>query len=152
MGKVQAHAHVEAPIEVAFDYAVDFTHTPEWNVNVIDMTADAPLAKVGDRFDGTMKLLGRTYKIEGQVTEFERPRLIAFKSTSPEGGHQDWTTTFTPAGSGTEVESVVDYEVPMNLLGAIADKLFIERTVQRSLEQSRDNFVALVEQRVLQPV
>jgi uncharacterized protein YndB with AHSA1/START domain len=152
MGKARMHSHVDAPIEVVFDYAVDFTHTPEWNVTVIDMTADAPLAKVGDRFSGTMKFLGKTYTGEGQVTEFERPRLIAFTSTSPQGGHQDWTSRFTPVGTGTDIDVEVDYEVPMSLLGAIADKLFIERMVQRGLDQSRDNFVEIVEHRALQPV
>ncbi|HLO34695.1 MAG TPA: SRPBCC family protein [Candidatus Deferrimicrobium sp.] len=146
------HSHVEAPIEAVFDYAVDFRHTAEWNVNVVDVTAKAPLAKVGDGFSGTMKFLGKTYTGEGTVTEFERPRLIAFTSTSSLGGHQDWTSRFTPAGTGTDIEVVVDYAVPKSLLGAIADKLFIERLVQRSLEQSRDNFVALVEHLVLQPV
>jgi uncharacterized protein YndB with AHSA1/START domain len=151
MGKARMHAHVEAPIEAVFDYAVDLRHAPEWNVNVIDMTVDAPMAKVGDRFTGTMKFLGRAYKGEGHITEFERPRLLAFTSTSPEGGHQDWTTHFTPAGKGTDIEVVVDYEVPMGLLGAITDKLFIERTVQRGLDQSKDNFVSLVEHSLLQP-
>jgi hypothetical protein len=46
----------------------------------------------------------------------------------------------------------IDYEVPLSVLGAIADKLFIERTVQRNIDQSRDNFVSLVEHSVLQPV
>jgi hypothetical protein len=34
----------------------------------------------------------------------------------------------------------------------LADKLFVERQVQRMLDQSRDNFIALVEHEVLQPV
>lgn len=152
MGKARMRAHVEAPIEAVFDYLADFRHTPEWVTSIIDLTAEGPMAKVGDRFSGTMKVLGHRYTGEGQVTEFERPRLVAFASTSSEGQHQTWTTHLTPAGKGTEVDMEIDYEVPMSVLGAIADKLFIERTVQRSLDQSRDNFVSLVEHSVLQPV
>jgi coenzyme Q-binding protein COQ10 len=152
MGTVRMHAHVEAPIESVFDYAVDFRHAAEWNVTVVKMDTEAPLTKVGDRFTGTMKLLGKTYTGQGQVSEFDRPRLLAFTSTSPEGGHQNWTSHFSPAGTGTDVDVVVDYEVPKSLLGAIADRLFIERWVQRSLDQSRDNFVALAEYQALQPV
>jgi uncharacterized membrane protein len=152
MGKVRIQAHVEAPIEAVFDYSADISHAPEWNVMTIDMAGDAPLSKVGDRFTGTMKFLGRTYTGEGEVTAFERPRVIAFVSTSPDGGHQNWTTRYTPAGTGTDLETEVDYEVPMGLVGAIGNRLFVEKMVQRALQQSRDNFVAIVEQRVLQPV
>ena len=152
MGKARMHAHVEAPIEAVFDYAVDFSHTAEWNVMVIDMAGGVPLAKVGDRFSGTMKFLGKTYTGTGEVTEFDRPRLIAFTSTTPQGGHQNWRSQFIAAGTGTDLDTEIDYEVPLGLVGVIGDKLFVERMVQRSLEQSRDNFVALVEQRVLQPV
>ena len=131
---------------------LDFNHTAEWNVNVIEMTRGAPLARFGDTFSGTLKVLGQVYTGKGVVTQFERPRVIAFTSASPDGGQQDWTSHFTPAGTGTDIDTVVDYEIPMRLLGAIADKLFIERTVQRNLEQSRDNFVAMLEHSVPTPV
>jgi uncharacterized protein YndB with AHSA1/START domain len=152
MGTARMHAHVETPIEATFDYLADFRHTPEWVTSIVKLTAEGPMTKVGEHFDGTMKLLGRTYTGEGRVTEFEWPDLIAFASTSSEGQRQTWTTRLTPEGTGTGIDMVLEYEVPMSLLGAIADKLFIERTVQRSLEQSRDNLVALVEHSVLQPV
>jgi uncharacterized membrane protein len=151
MGKARMHAHVEAPIEAVFDYLADFRHTPEWVTSIVELTADGPMAKVGDRFRGTMKILGHKYTGEGRVTEFERPRLVAFASISSEGQKQTWTTRLTLAGKGTDVDMEIDYELPLSLLGAIADRLFIERTVQRSIEQSRDNFVSLVEHAVLQP-
>jgi uncharacterized protein YndB with AHSA1/START domain len=152
MGKAKMHAHVEAPIELVFDYAVDFKHTPEWNVNAIEIVAEAPFTKVGDTFTGTMKFLGQTYTGNGAVIGFERPRLIAFTSTSPDGGRQDWTSHFTPVGTGTDIDTEIEYEVPLGLIGKIGDKLFLERMVQRGLDQSRENFVAIVEQLALQPV
>jgi coenzyme Q-binding protein COQ10 len=151
MGQVTLRGHVEAPIEQVFDYAVDFRHTAEWNVSVVEMHGDKPLAKVGDRFSGRMKMFGRVYDGEGEVTIFDRPKVLAFVSTSSLGGRQDWTSRFTPAGTGTDVESMIEYEVPGSILGTIADKLFVEREIQRMLEQSRDNFKAQVEHAVLQP-
>jgi uncharacterized protein YndB with AHSA1/START domain len=152
MGHARIHGHVEAPIEQVFDYAVDFDHTAEWNVSVVEMKPGAPLAKVGDRFAGTMKFLGRVYEGEGEVIAIERPMMFAFVSSSPMGGHQNWTSHLTPAGNGTDIDSEIDYEVPLGFVGAFADKLFVERQVQKMLDQSRDNFIALVEQRALQPV
>jgi uncharacterized protein YndB with AHSA1/START domain len=152
MGLVRMHGHVEAPVEAVFDYAVDFNRSAEWNVNIVEMAPSPPLAKVGDTFSGKMKFLGRIYTGSGTVTEFERPKVIAFTSASPDGGHQNWTTRFTPVATGTDVDVLVDYEVPLSIIGAIADKLFIEKTFQRDLEQSRDNFRAMAEHKMPAPV
>lgn len=152
MGQVTIFGHVDAPIEQVFDYAVDFRHTAEWNVSVMEMHADAPLTKVGDRFAGRMKFLGHVYDGGGEVTAIERPNMIAFVSSSPAGGHQNWSSQFTASGQGTDVKSVIDYEMPGSILGGVADKLFVEREVKRMLEQSRDNFKAIVEHAVAQPV
>ena len=46
MGQVNMHAHVEAPIEQVFDYAVDVNRWAEWNVSVVGMKPGVPLAKV----------------------------------------------------------------------------------------------------------
>ena len=152
MGHATIRGHVNAAIEQVFDYSVDFNRTAEWNVAVVKMEARPPLAKVGDHFKGTMKFLGRIYEGEGEVTAFERPRMFAFVSSSPMGGHQNWTSRLTPSGSGTDIEGDIDYEVPGSILGSVADKLFIERQVQRMLDQSRDNFIAMAEHGALQPV
>jgi uncharacterized membrane protein len=152
MGQVKMQAHVEAPIDQVFDYAADVNRWAEWNVSVVEMTPGAPLAAIGDRFAGKNKFMGRVEDIEGRVTSLDRPRLMAFVSGPPTGGHENWTAHFTVAGSGTDIDCVIDYEVPLGLVGALADKLFVERQVQRMLDQSRDNFIALVEHEVLQPV
>ena len=151
MGHATIRAPVNAPIEEVFDYSVDFNRTAEWNVSVVKMEPRPPLAKVGDRFKGTMKLAGRIYEGEGEVTAIERPKMFAFVSSSPMGGHQNWTSRLTPSGSGTDIESDIEYEVPGSILGKFADKLFVEREVQRMLDQSRDNFIALAERGALQP-
>jgi uncharacterized protein YndB with AHSA1/START domain len=152
MGHAFIRGHVDAPIEQVFDYAVDFNRTAEWNVSIVEMEPGPSVAKVGDRFKGKMKFLGRVYDGEGEVTAIERPRMLAFVSTSPMGGHQNWTSHLEPSGMGTDIESEIDYEVPRSILGSIVDKLFVERQVQRMLDQSRDNFIAMAEYQALQLV
>jgi uncharacterized protein YndB with AHSA1/START domain len=144
--------HVEASIEEVFDYAVDFNRTAEWNVSIVEMQPRPALAAVGDRFAGKMKLLGRVYEGEGEVTAFERPRMFAITSTQPMGGHQNWTVHFTPTGTGTDFLSEIDYEVPLGLVGAVADKLFIAREVQRMIDHSGENFAVMAAHKVPQLV
>jgi hypothetical protein len=151
MGQVTMHGHVEAPIDLAFDYAVDRNRWAEWNTSTVEVDAGAPLSAVGERFAGKNKFLGRVEAFEGQVTIFERPRSFAFTSSSQSGGHENWTAHFEPSGTGTDFEATIDYEIGMGLLGAAVDKLFIERQVQRMLDQSRDNFITLVEHLALVP-
>jgi uncharacterized protein YndB with AHSA1/START domain len=143
--------HVEAPIEAVFAYGVDPSHWAEWNVSIVEMEPSPPLAKVGDRFKGKMKLLGRVYEGEGEITAFDRPRMFALRGTLPMGGHQDWTVNLTPAGTGTDFSDEIDYEVPGSLVGAVADKLFIAREVQRAIDQSGENFVVQAQHAALQP-
>jgi hypothetical protein len=151
MGHARMQGHVEAPIEQVFDYAVDFNRTAEWNVSIVEMEPRPPLAAVGDRFAGKMKLLGRVYDGRGEVTAFERPRMFAIISTLPMGGHQNWTVHFTPAGTGTDFLSEIDYEVPLGPVGAVADKVFIGREVQRMIDQSGENFAVHAGRGVHQP-
>ena len=56
----------------------------------------------------------------------------------------------TPIGTGTEVVLEVDYELPAGIFGKVADKLFIERAVERDLRHSIENFKAFIE--VKEPV
>lgn len=145
MGHVRMQTHVNTPIEKAFDYATDFKRTPEWHVGIIEVKADEPLTRVGAKFIGRSKFLGRVLEGTGEITAYERPRLVSFVSSSGEGGYENWITRFTEADGGTDIEVTIDYEPPRGILGAIADRLFIEREMQRSMDQSRDNFIALVE-------
>ena len=148
MGRARMQGHVDAPIEQVFDYGVDFSRTAEWNVMIVEMEPLPPLAKVGDRFKGKMKLLGRIYEGDGEVTAFDRPSMFAFNGTLPMGGHQNWTVHFTPAGTGTDFLSEIDYEVPLGIVGAVADKLFIEREIQRALDHSGENFAVMAARKV----
>jgi uncharacterized membrane protein len=54
----------------------------------------------------------------------------------------------TPAGEGTDVEMEVDYEVPAGFLGHIADRLFLEKAMERQMRHTAENFKALAEAKV----
>ncbi|MDH4143032.1 MAG: SRPBCC family protein [Chloroflexota bacterium] len=148
MGQAKLYGHAEAPIERVFDYAIDPTRWAEWNVSTVEMKPRAPLAKVGDHFAGKSKFMGQIFEEEGEVTQLERPNVIAFVANSPTGGHENWTARLTPAGTGTDVECVVDYEYATGDI----DKGFVDRLVKQMLDQSMDNFKVIVEQEALQPV
>jgi hypothetical protein len=77
--------------------------------------------------------------------------MFALISTLPMGGHQNWTVHLTPAGTGTDFLSEIDHEVPLGPVGAVADKFFIAREVQRMINQSGGNFSVMAARKVPQP-
>jgi uncharacterized membrane protein len=148
MSHVRMTAHFEAPIEQVFALAIDNRRLPEWNVNYDQAPeADGPVDKVGTHVHGTIKLLGQKMEGTGEVVEVDPPRLYRTEAIDADR-KLAITYRFTPAGGGTDAELVSDYEVPAGVFGKVVDKLFIERSVERDLRHSMENFKALVEAKV----
>lgn len=75
-----------------------------------------------------------------------------WKMTSQvEGAKTSMTFRLTPAGEGTDV--VIDYhfETPAGFFGHIADRLFIDKAMERQGRHALENFKALVEAEALVP-
>lgn len=145
--------HFDAPIDRVFELGSDFKRYPEWNVNYTQIKeVTGPPDKVGTKIVGVMKVLGRQMEGSGEIVEVDRPRLLKISGTGPEGGTVVTTYRLTPAGTGTDLEAEFDYELPAGILGQIADKLFMERAVERDLRHSMENFKALLETQVALPV
>jgi uncharacterized protein YndB with AHSA1/START domain len=134
----------DAPIERVFALATDFERYPEWNVNYAEIKDVSGPVVVGTRVTGIMRFMGRQVEGTGEIIEVDPPHLIRMSGTRPEGGHMDMTYRFTPAEPGTEYEFEIDYELPPGIIGQIADRLFVERAVDRDLRHTIENFEALL--------
>jgi uncharacterized membrane protein len=81
-----------------------------------------------------------------EVVEADPPRLIKLTGTSTQGGKLTTTYRFTPVGSGTDIETLIEYELP-GVFGQIADKLFVQKAIERDVRHSQENFKAFLEAR-----
>ena len=145
MAHLRLTAHYEAPIEHVFAIVVDYERYPEWNVSYEEVTeVVGPPDQVGSKMHGVMKLLGRKLEGWGEVIEVERPRLLRIDG-SGSGGTVTTAYRFSPTETGTDAELQVDYELPAGLFGKAVDKLFVQRSVERDLRHSLENFKAFVE-------
>jgi len=75
-------------------------------------------------------------RFEGQsvTAEFERNRWIVVESRG--GIVSTWIWTFAPQDGGTKLDVVVDYTVPIPVLGKLAEGLIVkqnERDVHKAL-------------------
>lgn len=146
MAVLQITEHFDAPPERVWQLGSDFKRYPEWNVNYIEIKeVTGPVDRVGTRIHATQRILGRDIDSWGEIVEVEPLKLVKISGSSAEGGHMTLTYRFTPKAGGADVETTLDYHLPMGIFGKLADKLFLERTVERDVRHSYENFKALIE-------
>ena len=150
MTHVAMSTRYEAPIERVFEFASDFKRYPEWNVNYVTVDQVTGPVQVGTKIHGVLKVLGKQIPGWGEIVEVEAPRLLKMRSEN-EDGWNEIVYRFSPEPTGTKAEFEFEYELKPGLFGAIADKLFIERTIERDLRHSMENSKAFVEEKVLTP-
>jgi uncharacterized membrane protein len=150
MAHVQIKEHFEAPIDRVFELSTDFKRYPEWNVSYPEVREVTGPIAVGTKIHAVTKVLGRSLEGWTEIVEVEPPRYLKTKGTSLQGGYLNVEYRLTPAGTGTDFAVEIEYELPAGILGQVFDHLFVERTIERDLRHSIENFKALVEAR--QPV
>jgi coenzyme Q-binding protein COQ10 len=149
MGRVRDQFRVGAPIEAVWDLATDTSRMVEWQSALVEVRdATGKLDRIGAAYSPVYRFAGR--KLEGhfEVTRVEKPTLLEFKGTAPGGGKATQTLKLDRADSGTDVSFEIDYELPGGFFGGIADKLFMERQIERDIKHSNENFKALCEAKV----
>lgn len=149
MGHVREQFHIDAAIEAVWDLAVDVQRFVEWRSGLVEVKdATGKLDRVGASYSPVLRFAGRKLDGHFEVTRVEKPNLLEEKGTSPGGGKATATLKLERAGSGTDASFEIDYELPGGFFGGIADKLFIERQIERDIKHSNANFKALCEAKV----
>ncbi len=149
MGHVRDKFHVDAPIEAVWELGTNANRFVEWQTNLVDIKdVSGPADRAGTTYTAVYRIAGR--KIEGhwEIARAEKPSLLEFKGTAPGGGKAAATNRLERAGTGTDVTFEMDYELPGGVVGDIADKLFMERALERDVKHSNENFKALCEAKI----
>jgi uncharacterized protein YndB with AHSA1/START domain len=146
MGSIRQTSHIDVPPEKVFALAIDAKRVAEWNASVIatkDVTGS--LDQVGASYTAVLKIGGRHLESRWQVSRVEQPGLLEITGTAPGGGRVTALNRFESAGSGTDSSLELDYDLPGGFVGGIADKLFVERAIERDAKHSAENFKAICE-------
>jgi uncharacterized membrane protein len=152
MGHVLQSGHIDAPPEKAFAIAIDAARIPEWNASVSEVRdITGSLDQLGSNYVSVLKLGGRLLESRWEVSRAESPRLLEFTGTAPGGGRATATNRFEAAAAGTDVAIEIEYELPGGFVGGMADKLFVERAIERDVKHSVENFKAICEAEVQVP-
>ena len=152
MGHVLQTGRIDASPDKAFALAIDAARIPEWNSSVIEVKEiTGSLDQVGSGYVSVLKLGGRRLDGRWEVSRVEAPHVLEFTGTAPGGGRATAKNRFEPAGGGTDITIEIDYELPGGFVGGMADRLFVERAIERDVKHSIENFKAICEAEVQVP-
>lgn len=141
--RFEARTLVDASPEDTFDWISDYRNVPRVLEGV---SRWEPLTRkregVGARFDVEMHTLGVPLTSELELTEWDRPRRIAWKS---HGGliQQDGAWTIERAAGRTSVELMIEYVPPAAALGNLLAGP-VERVARGRLQKALDRLAGYV--------
>jgi len=124
MAKIEQSIAINAPVEKVFSYITDPTNQLEWLPSITDVR-DVTGEGVGKRFSWTYKMMGMSFKGESEVVEYIPNERNALKTKG--GILSTWHWTYKPQAGGTLVNLVVEYTIPVPVLGKVAEKLILRQ-------------------------
>lgn len=134
---------IKAPVDVVFDYWKNPANWPEvWpsmvSVGDVVLTSEG----VGTSSTWVYKMAGIRLEGSGVFTGFEQNRRI--EQATSGGVESTFLWTFEPEADGTRMSAVVDYEIPIPVLGRLVEK-FVLSANEHEAEVTLANLKARLE-------
>ena len=130
MAKVEASITINTPIEKVFAYLDDPTNCMDFIPSMTEIR-DVTGQGVGQKWGWTYKMMGLPLKGEAEVTEYIRNERCVVKTTG--GIISTWALTFKRGSGETRLNLVVEYTIPVPVLGKLVEGLVL-RLNQREAE------------------
>ena len=115
---------IHAPLEAVFQYATDPHRMAEWLPSLIE-TRNVVGADEGQQYEWTYKMLGILFRGQTVVVEHQPNALCVFQSIG--AVNSTWSIRVEPEAEGTRFTIDIEYEVPMPMLGQLAERLIVRR-------------------------
>ena len=125
MVKVERSILINAPVEKVFSYISDPNNELESIPSITDIR-DVTGEGVGRKWGWSYKMVGFNLKGESEVTEYIPNQRLVTKSKG--GIVSTWTYTFNPENGGTRMNVVVEYTIPIPVLGKVGERMVLNRT------------------------
>lgn len=141
MAKVGRSVTINASVDKVFAYITDPANEMEWFPSITDIR-DIKGQGVGQKYGYTFKMAGLPLKGESEVIEYIPNQRYVTKSMG--GIRSTWTWTFSPEDSGTRLNVVVEYTIPVPVLGKVGEKLTLGQ-MEREADLATANIKARLE-------
>ncbi len=133
MVKAEAKIIINVPVEKVFGLLLQPERLPEWLPLLMEVH-DIQGKGVGRKFKWTYKFIGIPFEGMSEVVE-EVPNKVVVKSKA--GIESIWTWNLKREGGGTQVDLLVEYTIPVPVLGKFAESFVVKqgaRDMKHALE------------------
>jgi len=123
MEKITRSTTVHRPVEDVFHFLEDKTHFPEFWPSMMEVSDVRELPNGGKSYHWAYKMAG--LRIEGDSEEIEIIPNRKLVSKNDKGIHSTVTWKMEGHGEDTNLTFEVEYEVPVPVLGRLAEKVVV---------------------------
>jgi ligand-binding SRPBCC domain-containing protein len=135
---------IERPLEEVFAFFSDAENLETITPAFLHFRITSPRPIVlapGALLDYELRLFGVPFRWRTRIETFEPPHR--FTDVQLRGPYRRWhhTHSFRRVATGTEMTDVVEYQLPLGPLGALAHALLVRRSLRRIFDYRRDRIV-----------
>jgi len=141
MAKVEGTIHINAPPEQVLEAVLDIPRLPEV-IPSLEKVWDIQGHGAGCTYQWQYKMSGVSFEGSAELSE-ATPEQLTLNTSG--GIPSTWVYDFSPAADGTDLKLSVEYTVPGSVLGALADKLVVERQNKKEVDEALVNLKARLE-------
>lgn len=124
MARIKRSITINVSVEKVFAYLDNPVGQVEW-LPSMEEVKDVTGQGVGSHFRWTYRMAGVRFEGESTVTEHIPDERMVVQSKG--GIVSTWTWTFEPHDGGTKLNLVIEYTVPVPVLGKIAEALVLKQ-------------------------
>jgi ligand-binding SRPBCC domain-containing protein len=155
MPLITIETSIQAPIELCFDLARDIDLHLETTVHIRERAVagiTTGLIGLGESVTFEARHFGVKQRLTVRITEFQRPYHFVDEMTAGPFKRLRHLHDFEAVDNSTLMIDTFEYVSPFSILGRIADKLFLERYMQRLLQRRMQHLKQVAEARTREPI
>ena len=141
MPRIEGTNTINAPVEKVFAYLSDPMNELEWFPGMMEVK-DVTGKGVGGRYRFVYKLIGLSREGESTCTEYIPNQRIVTQSKG--GIVSTFTWTFKSQNGETELSVVIDYIIPIPVLGKVVEAIAL-KWMEREADMAGGNIKARME-------
>ena len=141
MSRIEGSVIVNAAVGEVFGFVSDWQRWSDWFEGVSDFrTAGDVVRGNGARYSYRARMLGIPAKVETEIHDFIENKGWIGIGTRGLPHKTQWV--FEAQGDSTKFTYILEYRLPVPLLGALLDSLLVRREWRRIIDKSLQNLHA----------